>query len=323
MKSTDSSFVIVPDARGVRKLEFFALGTPCAIQFREGCDENALKYAAASLDWLSMFEAKYSRFRPESLVSRINSAAGREAVEIDAGMHEMLEWADRLYRLTDGILDASMLPLLRVWDWKKIRQTLPASEVIEAARAVTGWHLVQRDENEIFLPHVGMGLDFGGFGKEYAVDQLVDIAGKYGIKDVLIDLGRDIYGCGGNGVHPFWHVGLEDAANPGACWGGVAVSGFALCSSGDYVRRFEHNGKRYGHIIDPRSGWPVANGMRSVSVCAPTCLQAGIYSTAIFVMGRKEGMSFAECAPGIDVSVQDDDGFCSTRGFVKRQVVAA
>ncbi len=315
--------MIAPDARGVRKLEFFALGTPCAIQFREDRDETAMRYAAASLEWLSKFEAKYSRFRPDSLVSRINAAAGVEAVEIDAEMHEMLEWADRLHQLTDGILDASMLPLLRVWDWKQIRQALPDPASINEARALTGWHLVQRDEHRIYLPRIGMGLDFGGFGKEYAVDQLADIAHAFGIKDVLIDLGRDIRGSGGNGVHPFWHVGLEDAANPGACWGGVAVSGFALCSSGDYVRRFEHKGKRYGHIIDPRTGWPVANGMRSVRVCAPTCLQAGIYSTAIFVMGRKEGMRFAECAPGLDASIQDDDGFQSTRGFVRRQVVAA
>ncbi len=315
--------MIAPDARGVRKLEFFALGTPCVIQFREDDDENALRYVASSLEWLTNFEAKYSRFRPDSLVSQINAAAGIRAVAIDAEMHEMLEWADRLHRLTDGILDASMLPLLRIWNWKSNMRDLPDQKSIDNARSLTGWHLVQHDEHRVYLPKVGMGLDFGGFGKEYAVDQLTDISTKFGIRDVLIDLGRDIYGRGGNGIHPFWHVGLEDACRPGSCWGGVAVSGFALCSSGDYVRRFELNGKRYGHIIDPRTGWPVANGMRSVSVCAPTCLQAGIYSTAIFVMGRKEGIRFAGCARGVDASVRDDDGFESTRGFVQRQVVAA
>lgn len=315
--------MIAPDARGVRKVEFFALGTPCAIQFLEENDENAMRYLAASLEWLSMFEAKYSRFRPDSLVSRINSAAGLQPVSIDTEMHEMLEWADRLYRLTDGILDASMMPLLQVWDWKKTRQALPDASAIEVARSLTGWNHVQRDERQVYLPQAGMGLDFGGFGKEYAVDHLADIARTFGIQNVLIDLGRDIYGRGGNGVHPFWHVGLEDAVHPGSCWGGVAVSGFALCSSGDYARRFEYNGKLYGHIIDPRTGWPVANGMRSVSVCAPTCLQAGIYSTAIFVMGREQGMHFAECAPGLDASIQDDDGFHTTRGFIQRQVVAA
>lgn len=130
-----------------------------------------------------------------------------------------------------------------------------------------------------------MGLDFGGFGKEFAVDQLVRIAREHGIQDALIDLGRDLYGSGGNGRHPFWHVGLEDARQSGACWGGLAVSDFGVAVSGDGLRRFEHDGVRYGHILDPRSGWPVANGMRGVSVLAPTCLQAGIYSTAIFVLG--------------------------------------
>ncbi|MFM2170654.1 MAG: hypothetical protein RI957_883 [Verrucomicrobiota bacterium] len=282
-----------------------------------------MRYLAASLEWLSMFEAKYSRFRPDSLVSRINQSAGICAVEIDPEMHEMLEMADRLHRLTEGVFDASMLPLLNVWDWKKIRNSLPDEESVARAHSLTGWHKIERDRTRVFLPQKGMGLDFGGFGKEYAVDQLAEIARNYGIKDALIDLGRDIYGSGGNGVHPFWHVGLEDAMNPGACWGGVAVSGFALCSSGDYVRRFEHMGKRYGHIIDPRTGWPVANGMRSVNVCAPSCLQAGIYSTTIFVMGRKEGLRFAACSPGLDACVRDDDGFESTQGFIRRQVVAA
>jgi thiamine biosynthesis lipoprotein len=98
---------------------------------------------------------------------------------------------------------------------------------------------------------------------------------------------------------------------------------FALCTSGDYARRFEHRGIRYGHILDPRTGWPVANGMRAASVCAPSCLQAGIYSTTVFVLGRSAGLAFANCAPGVDASAQDDKGIEQTPGFVRRQVRAA
>jgi len=151
----------------------------------------------------------------------------------------------------------------------------------------------------------------------------VAIARRYGIVDALVDFGRDIYGMGGNGMHPFWHVGLEDGMNPGTCWGGVAIVDFALCTSGDYARRFEHRGIRYGHILDPRTGWPVANGMRAASVCAPSCLQAGIYSTTVFVLGRSAGLAFANCAPGVDASAQDDKGIEQTPGFVRRQVRAA
>jgi thiamine biosynthesis lipoprotein len=208
---------------------------------------------------------------------------------VDAETEALLDLAEDLHHLTEGILDPTMLPLIKVWDWKIIHEKLPARSEINEALALTGFTKIQRQPGKIRLPKDGMGLDFGGFGKEYAVDQLADIAGQFGIQDLLIDLGRDLFGKGGNGQHPFWHVGIEDGRNPGQCWGGLAVSNYAVAASGDYARRFEYDGVCYGHILDPRTGWPVANGMRAVTVVAPTCLQAGIYSTTLFVLGTKEG----------------------------------
>jgi FAD:protein FMN transferase len=315
--------VAQPDARGVRRVDFRALGTACLIQFRHPGDRTASQYIAAALDWLTAFEGKYSRFRPDSIISRINAAAGREWVEVDGETERLLDLAADLHRVTEGILDPTMLPLLRVWDWKTVHVKLPDKGEIKAALALTGLGKVKRKPGQVFLPQSGMGLDFGGFGKEFAVDQLVRIAREHGIEDALIDLGRDLYAIGGNGQHPFWHVGLEDARHPGTCWGGLAVSDFGVASSGDGLRRFEVNGVRYGHILDPRTGWPVGNGLRGVSVIAPSCLQAGIYSTAIFVLGLKAGLRFAACARDVEVSVQTDHGTETTPGFIRRQVRAA
>jgi thiamine biosynthesis lipoprotein len=312
-----------PDARGIRRVEFRALGTGCLIQFRHSGDKTARQFITSALNWLTAFEAKFSRFRPDSIISRINEAAGREWIEVDAETEQLLDLAADLHRVTDGILDPTMLPLLRVWDWKTVHLKLPEKAAIKAALALTGFHKIQRKPGQVFLPQVGMGLDFGGFGKEFAVDQLVRIAREHGIQDALIDLGRDLYAIGGNGQHPFWHVGLEDARHPGTCWGGLAVSDFGVAASGDGIRRFEYNGLRYGHILDPRTGWPVANGMRGVSVIAPTCLQAGIYSTAIFVLGPKHGLRFAACARDVEASIQTDTGNEATPGFIRRQVQAA
>lgn len=273
--------------------------------------------------WKWSLVGKFSRFRPDSIISKINSAAGHAWVEVDAETELLLDLAADLHRLTDGILDPTMLPLLRVWDWKTAHIKLPDRAEIKAALALVGFRKIQRKPGRVFLPQAGMGLDFGGFGKEFAVDQLVRIAREHGIQDALIDLGRDIHGMGGNGRHPFWHVGLEDARQSGAFWGGLAVSNFAVAASGDSLRRFEFNGVRYGHILDPRSGWPVANGLRGVSVLAPTCLQAGIYSTAIFVLGLKDGLRFAACGRDVEACVQTDTGTESTPGFILRQVQAA
>lgn len=315
--------VLAPDAHGVRRLEFRALGTGCVIHFRQRDERAALAFAAEALGWLAEFEAKFSRFRETSIVSRVNAAAGREWVSVDAEMERMLDVAEGLYNLTDGILDATMLPLQRVWDWKTVHTKLPSADEVQRALALTGWRKVQRRPGAIFLPEAGMGLDFGGFGKEFAVDRLARLARSRGIKDALIDLGRDIFALGGNGVHPFWHVGLEDARRPGSCWGGLALSDRAVSASGDYARFFVHNGIRYGHILDPRSGWPVTNGLRAVTVIAQSCLEAGVYSTAVFVLGARDGIDFASRARHVEVAAQTDTEFHFTRNFARWQVQAA
>lgn len=311
---------IPPDSRGVRSVSFRAMGTQCAIQFRCDDQKTALKFLADALGWLGKFEAKFSRFQPESMVSRINQAAGKSWVNIDPEMEQMLDMAAAMHRLTGGILDAAILPLLRIWDWKKVHEKLPTEAEVQAALALSNWREVQRQPGKIFLPREGMGLDFGGFGKEHAVDQVIAIARRHGIQDALVDLGRDIFAIGGNGLHPFWHVGIQSGIQPDQCIGGLAVSGYAVCASGDYARRFEHKGVRYGHILDHRTGWPVSHGLRAVTVLAPTCLVAGIYATCVFAMGRKDGLQFAESAPGVEACVQDERGVAATRNFIKHQV---
>jgi thiamine biosynthesis lipoprotein len=315
--------VLAPDALGVRRLEFAALGTNCLIKFRLDDERSALEFAASALDWIGTFEAKFSRFRPDSLVSRINAAAGREWVKTDSDMETLLDIAAEIHTCTKGIIDPTLLPLLKVWNWKVAHLRLPDRADVTAALALTGWSKVQRRPGAVFLPEAGMGLDFGGFGKEFAVDRLAALARQAGITDAIVDLGRDLYAMGGNGAHPFWHIGIEDGNQPGTCWGGLGVNGRAVSASGDYARYFFHDGVRYGHILDPRTGWPVSNGMRAVTVVANTCLQAGIYSTAVFILGARDGLYLASLARDVEVCAQSEHGIEGSRGFGKWLVQAA
>jgi len=308
---------------GVRRVDFRALGTACSLQFRHRDERTALTFAAEALTWLGEFEAKFSRFRDSSLVSRINAAAGREWVGTDPAMERMLDLAEGVHHLSAGILDATMLPLLQLWDWRKVHPSLPSPDKVNEALALTGWSKVQRRKGAVLLPQAGMGLDFGGFGKEFAVDRLAQLAMSRGIKDALIDLGRDIFALGGNGVHPFWHVGLEDARQPGQSQRGLALNDRAVSASGDHARCFMHEGRRYGHIVDPRTGWPVANGVRSCHVIAASCLEAGIYSTAICVLGAPAGLRFASGARGVEVLIQTDTNTLTSRNFTRWEVQAA
>jgi FAD:protein FMN transferase len=311
------------DLHGVRQVAFRALGTSCSIKFRLEDERAALDFAAAALGWVGKFEAKYSRYQPTSLVSQINAAAGADWVAVDPETEHLLNLATDLHQRTEGILDPTLLPLLQVWDWKTAHLQLPTAAAVKAALALTGWEKVQRRPGAVRLPTAGMGLDFGGFGKEYAVDFLAKMARDRGITDALIDLGRDIFALGGNGQHPFWHVGVEDGCNPGTCWGGLAVSGHAVSASGDYSRFFTHGGVRYGHILDPRTGWPVANGMRAATVVGPSCLEAGIYSTAVFVLGPQAGLHLASLARSVEVCAQSTSGIEGSHGFGRWLVRAA
>lgn len=315
MRTLDPTAILEPDQQGVRHAVFRALGTKCAIKFRHDDRREALHFVARALEWLGNFEAKYSRFRPDSLISRINAAAGGEWVAVDAEAEQILEVAEELFERTNGILDPTMLPLLRVWDWRVAREALPRQEDVDEALALVGWRSVQRRPGAVRLPRSGMGLDLGGFGKELAVDALAKIATASGVADALIDLGCDVYALGGNGAHPFWHVGVESGASPGTCWAGLAVSGRAVSSSGNYARQFTHDGVRYGHILDPRTGWPVRNGLTAVTVVGRTCLEAGIYSTAVFVLGAEEGLRLSTRTLGVDVCIQSEDGTQGSSGF--------
>jgi thiamine biosynthesis lipoprotein len=299
----------------LRKLAFRALGTQCEVQYAAASDPQAANFERAAVEWVAAFEAKYSRFQPASLVSRINAAAGREWVQVDAEMEGLLQLCDTLHFMTQGVLDPTALPLLRLWDYKAEPPRVPADSEIAAALALVGWKKVQRAAGKVFLPTPGMALDFGGFGKEYAVDVVAQLALDHGITSALVDFGHDLRALAAPPGRPAWHIGLEDPAKPGAAAGSIAVVGKGVASSGDYLRGFTVGGKRYGHIIDPRTGRPVANGCTQATVVAGTCLQAGVLSTTAFVLGVPRGIEFIQACPGAEGLLLTDKTRAQTRGF--------
>jgi thiamine biosynthesis lipoprotein len=292
------------------------MGTPCGLQFLCEHEARARDFKREALAWLAAFEARYSRFRPDSLVSLLNDNAGGEAVALEERDLELLALCDWYHWLTRGTFDPTTLPLQRLWDHHRPQQRLPSDAEVQAARALVDWRSVERTETSLRLPRPGMALDFGGIGKEYAVDRVSAIAREFAITSVLVDFGQDVRVAGSPPEGGKWRIGLEHPDDTGRCWGGVAVTDRAVCTSGNYRRFVEIDGRRYGHIVDPRTGWPVSHDTLSATVIAPACTEAGILSTASFILGGEEGLRLVEAAPQASGALWIKGSATVTRGFL-------
>jgi thiamine biosynthesis lipoprotein len=309
-----ASAKVTPRGAGFQ-LELQAMATQCRVTFAAN-GAAAKDFPTTVVQWVADFEAKYSRFLADSLISRINQNAGVGWVETDPETDRIFALCDEAHFLTRGVFDPTALPVIRLWNWKAQPPVIPDAGQIAEALKLVGWRKVQRAPGKIFLPERGMSIDLGGIGKEYAVDRVAYLAVQHGIGSAMVDFGQDVFALG----TPYdgrsaWHVGLEDPKQPGKCWAGVAIRNQAVATSGDYVRRFEINGKRYGHILDVRTGQPVANGCRAVSVIGPTCTLAGLFSTAAFVLGPEEGIRLLDATPNVAGNITLENGRVSSRRF--------
>jgi len=301
---------------GFYEILFFALGAQCQLLFVTDDPRTAEQYRDTAFDWLSNFEARYSRFLPDSELSQINQQAGIGWVEIDAMGEMLLDFCEHCHFATQGAFDATSLPLSLLWDWKRKHDTLPTPEEIAKAQASIGWKRVQRSKGRVFLPETGMMLDFGGVGKEFAVDCLKQLALGIGIQQVLVNLGGDMAAQGDAPEGDGWSVGLEDPADQTRTFCNIRLhTGAAVATSGDYRRCFEFEGRTYGHILDCRTGWPVANGTRSATVIAPRCVMAGLLSTSAMVVGGVEAIALLDRTPGVEGCLWHQGQLYETRGF--------
>jgi len=307
-------------ADGLFKLSFKALGTNCVVQFRSADLPAAKAYRQAALGWLRTFEATFSRFLPSSTLSRINANAGRQAVPVSEEVEHMLDLAGQVHALSMGINDATSLPLTTLWDKAAVRQQLPSLAELTRCRELVGWDKVERSAGRVRLPLSGMALDFGGFGKEFAADRLVAMAGELGIGHVLVDLGRDIATQGRPPDQPAWVVGIEDAHTHDRSFTRTAVSGQAVASSGNYRRFRVINGQRYGHLIDPRSGEPASTAVGAVTCIARRCLTAGLFSQAAFILGQDDGFRLLDAQRDVEGLIQTSHRSYRTRHFANYEL---
>jgi thiamine biosynthesis lipoprotein len=259
------------------------MASPCELHVSGGnrsLAERALAVAAAEA---ARIEAKFSRYRRGNVIDAINTAQGR-TVTVDDETARLLDYAAQLFELSDGKFDITSGVLRRAWRFDG-SDRLPSGEAVAALLPIVGWDKVRWRSPELTLP-AGMEVDLGGIGKEYAVDRAAALVRPLS-PHCLVNFGGDLLALGPQADSQPWRVGIESIAESATAAHHIELTAGALATSGDARRYLLKDGVRYGHILDPRTGWPVAGAPRSITVAADSCTQAGMLATLALLQGEQ------------------------------------
>ena len=280
---------LVPLAGGWRG-GFAAMASACEILVEHEDEAFARRLVLIAQAEALRIEHKFSRYRNDSVIAEVNAARGNpQSVDDETAL--LLDFAGQCHTLSSGLFDVTSGVLRAAWHFDG-SDHLPDPALVEALCRRVGWHRVVWQRPWLTLP-AGMELDLGGIGKEYAVDRVLALLLAQAPVPVLVNFGGDLVVSGPRSGGLAWQVGVErplgttplsSEALPAAA-GLIELSGGALATSGDARRYLLRDGIRYSHILDPRSGWPVRDGPRSVTVAAPTCTEAGVIATLAMLQG--------------------------------------
>ncbi|HLQ66782.1 MAG TPA: FAD:protein FMN transferase [Candidatus Limnocylindrales bacterium] len=289
MRSTDSRQA-APSANPVLERvadtfigRFTAMASPCEVLVDTDDRDEAVSLASTAAAEARRIEEKFSRYRAGTVVDRINRSEGRP-LAVDSETAGLLDYAAACHEESAGLFDITSGALRRVWTFDG-GDRVPDDRAVRDVLRHVGWHRVLWDGTTLLLP-AGMEIDLGGIGKEYAVDRAAALLADQSDRAVLVNFGGDLFASGPRRGGRPWIVGVDDPERTGeAALYKVELSGGALATTGDSRRFVVHRGRRLGHILDPRTGWPVADPPRSVTVVAGTCLEAGTLSTLAYLHG--------------------------------------
>ncbi len=264
---------------------FSAMASPCEILSEEASRETVERLTLMAQKEALRIEHKFSRYRDDNIVARINRSGG-EPIEVDAETANLLDYAEQCYQLSEGRFDITSGVLREVWRFDG-GDKLPTAEAVAAVLERVGWEKASWQRPHFTLP-AGMEIDLGGIGKEYAVDRTAQLLAQFSNESLLVNYGGDLFSTRARRGDKPWVVGLDDPERSGERHlGELHLKQGGMATSGDARRFLIKDGVRYGHILDPRNGWPVRGGPRSVTVVAESCMSAGMLAT--FAMLHGEG----------------------------------
>lgn len=270
-------------------------------------EDDGTEAALEALQLPDQIESQLSIFQATSPISQINREAVEVPVEVDDNVFDLLVFCQQLYDQTEGAFDPTAGPLSEVWGFSRREGRIPTDEELQDARRSVGMHLLELDPvaKTVRFTQAGVKLNLGAVGKGYAIDRVVESMTEQGVHDFMVHAGMSSVAARGNfGSDPSkrsgWSVGIHDPLRHSRRLGEVCLHDRALATSGSEKQFFRHQGRRFSHIIDPRSGQP-AEGLLSVTLLAPSAATADALATAMFVLGVDWTLAYVESHPELAV----------------------
>jgi thiamine biosynthesis lipoprotein len=274
---------ITVESRGEHLLAvgFAAMASPCEVLLPRMSRERALAIGTVAAMEAWRIERKYSRFRDDSVTAWIHMNRDR-AIELDSETASLLDFAQQCFELSGGLFDITSGVLRRAWHFDGSNR-IPDAAAIDCLLPLVGFGKLQWHCPRLTLP-AGMELDFGGIGKEYAVDRAYALLADIETGPFLVNFGGDLRASRAP-LHGPWQVAIERPDSEREATLLLELEHGALATSGDSRRYLLKDGVRYGHVLHPATGWPVAGAPRSVTVAASSCTEAGLLSTVALLHG--------------------------------------
>lgn len=281
-----------------------ALDTTVTISLYDAAaDERVLD---TCLEMIDQYEALFSRTRPDSDVARLN-AAGGEWVTVAEDTRCLLEEALAVCRDSGGKFDITVEPLTSLWNFSAESPAVPDKARLAAAVQHVGYDKLEIQDNRVRLTDPATGVDLGGVAKGYIADRLRDYLTEQKVRGALINLGGNVLAVGDKAGGDF-QIGIRDPQDASALADTLSVQNRSVVTSGSYERGFWQNGVYYHHILDPATGYPVRNGLSSVTILSDRSVTGDMLSTACFVLGEEKGMRWIEQTDGVEALFIREDG---------------
>lgn len=272
---------------GEREVSFYAMDTIFHFTVCDGNQMLALQAARAEVERL---ESLWSVTKEDSEVSRLNASDGKRT-HVSKETISLLQYAKKMYQHTDGLLDISLYPLLSAWGFTGEMKSVPTDEIIAQMLARRGMDRIQIDGESVIFPS-GIAIDFGAIGKGYAADLVADTIRSYGVTSAILSFGGNITAMGKKSGDTPWRVAIKDPSDTKRMLGAVDLSEESLATSGGYERFFIEDGIRYGHILDPRTGWPAETDLLSATAITKEGRDADALSTILYILGLDKSIDF-------------------------------